>query len=239
MLFIICPIINLAFRLSSVLLVIAFGGRIVRISMGSGMPVISIGKFQIRNLYFTGCGYVYDGLKNPSLFKKILISSAGIILSFLEFIILFLCITNNIIPSTELIRYILAYIALSAVVNILPITIGNTETDGKYIYMLIKHDRLHNLAKDTSHLILYLKQVDDETAYTRSQWQNEHNQLAKIRYENLVMQKCNNLCNLGLFNLVCDTLMNTDLDELKDSPQVHMSFQGAIWTGVRNFLKRF
>lgn len=228
LIFIVSPILSLIHEVGHAFFVKIFGGSVDKIVIGTGKPIIKIGKFEIRALYFS-CGmYFSSNLKVSNNFTHILISLGGIIFNLSFSFILFILMHFNIIPYNSILYGTMMFSLISALINSLPITLVDMDTDGKQLYLYFKNKNLEKLSNDTKTFPIFLEKVDKEINRLWEISMNTRFDYMRSKYIFMVMYKSEKLYNIGKIDEATLTLMSVDPDGFTKSPKLLTAYYNNL-----------
>lgn len=138
--FIVMPVISILHELGHVVFAWLMGGKNIRISIGSGKPILQLGMLEIRKYYFWYGLCTFDNLKKRERFSNILIFSGGVFFNIIGIIIMGIFINTGILE-TNIFTYQFTYFSWYYIIFALlpmPYPDGNL-SDGKIIFDLIRN----------------------------------------------------------------------------------------------------
>ncbi len=115
-----------------------FGGKLLKIELGFGRKIACFSIFQIRLIFFLNGLYTYKDLKINNKISRCFIHIGGVLFNlFLSIICIFLL--QNIRCFSLYLNILLSINLSMFFLNLLPITIGNLNSDGKQLYNTIRY----------------------------------------------------------------------------------------------------
>lgn len=136
--FVLGPIIITIHELGHVLAIRCFKGNITKITIGKGNILFALGLFEFRLLYFAAGRVSYEIDSGVSNFARVVISASGAILNILTATIICLLLYFRAIIQIPIIIMFMGLSLVFALVNLVPINIGESSTDGKKILYILK-----------------------------------------------------------------------------------------------------
>ncbi|QAA33695.1 M50 family metallopeptidase [Clostridium manihotivorum] len=115
-----------------------FGGKIITIELGFGRKIASFGIFQIRFIFFWKGLCLYNDLKVNNKMSRCFIHIGGVLFNFFLCIICIFLLQHTRHFSLYL-NILLSINSAMVLFNLLPITIGHLNTDGKQLYATIRY----------------------------------------------------------------------------------------------------
>lgn len=115
-----------------------FGGK-VKVVLGQGRLLFSLGIFKMRMLYFVDCYSFYDDLKVSSRITRTLVHAGGVIFNLLSIILVNSAISAGYLPK-HMFFYQFVYFSLYYIFfDLLPLEYGEGQySDGKMIWKIWK-----------------------------------------------------------------------------------------------------
>lgn len=155
--FIILPVISILHELGHVVFAWLMGGKNIRISIGSGKPILQIGMLEIRKYYFWYGLCTFDNLKKRERLSNILIFSGGVLFNIIGIIIMGILIRTGVLEA-NLFTYQFTYFSWYYVIFALlpmPYPDGNL-SDGKIIYDLLRNKR--NVIQERTYRVVWMEE---------------------------------------------------------------------------------
>lgn len=132
------PIITLIHELGHAFFAKIFGAEIEKIVIGSGKTFFTLGKFEIKTMYFW-FGYFQADILGNNKSTKIVTLLGGIIFNLASFSIVRILLYIDIISNNTFIRLFLAFSLYTIIAALIPIKYYNgMNSDGLQIYQIIK-----------------------------------------------------------------------------------------------------
>ncbi len=140
--FVLLPFIILLHELGHAFFAKLFGNKNIKITIGSGKPILNLKFIEIRKIYFWFGNYNSSRDKEISKLKKILILSGGALVNLITATTLWILLENKIIEYNFLIPIFISYSFYVGIGTLIPITYYNgTNSDGKQIYQILKYGK--------------------------------------------------------------------------------------------------
>ncbi len=137
--FLVLPIISILHEGGHVFFAWLMGGKNVKISVGSGKPIVNLGMLEVRKYYFWYGVCTFENLKRKQKWSNILIFGGGSIFNIVGIILVLFLIKQGLI-SESMFTYQFTYFSFYYVFfAMLPMPYpGGNYSDGKVILDLIK-----------------------------------------------------------------------------------------------------
>ena len=136
--FIFMPIITLIHELGHVFFAKIFGAEIKKIVIGSGKTFLTLGKFEVKTMYFNYGYFQADKLGN-SKFKKVITLLGGIIFNLASCLIIIILLYIDILSKNDLINIFIGFSLYTIIAALIPIKYFNDKnSDGLQICRIIK-----------------------------------------------------------------------------------------------------
>jgi hypothetical protein len=136
--FIFMPIITLIHEFGHVFFAKIFGAEIKKIVIGSGKTFLTLGKFEVKTMYFWFGYFQADKLGNSKL-AKIVTLLGGTIFNLASCLIIIILLYINIINNNNLIRLFIGFSLYTIIAALIPIKYFNdTNSDGLQVCQVIK-----------------------------------------------------------------------------------------------------
>ncbi len=137
--FLVLPLISIIHESGHVLFAWLMGGKNIRVIVGSGKPVFTLGIVEIRQYYFWYGFCTFENIKRKEKFANILIFSGGALFNLLSTVAVILLIENKVLE-TGMITYQFTYFSMYYIFfALIPMLYpGGNYSDGKIILELIK-----------------------------------------------------------------------------------------------------
>lgn len=132
------PIIIFIHEFGHVFFAKIFGAEIKKIVIGSGKTFLTLGKFEVKTMYFW-CGYFEADKLGNSKLTKIVTLLGGTIFNFASCLIIIILIYIDIISNNNLIRLFIFFSLYTIILSLIPIKYFNdTNSDGLQVCQVIK-----------------------------------------------------------------------------------------------------
>ena len=137
--FFVLPVISIIHEGGHVFFAWLMGGKNIRVTVGTGNPILKLGMLEVRKYYFWYGLCTFDNIERKKKFANILIFAGGALFNLLGTIAVILLVENNTLE-TGIATYQFTYFSLYYIFFALfpmPYPDGNY-SDGKIIFDLIK-----------------------------------------------------------------------------------------------------
>lgn len=154
--FIVLPVISILHELGHVMFAWLMGGKNIKVSIGSGKPILKLGMLEIRKYYFWYGLCTFDNLRKRERLSNILIFSGGVLFNILGIAVVSMLVNSNVLEA-NLFTYQFTYFSWYYVIFALlpmPYPDGNY-SDGKIIYDLIKNRK--NIIQERTYRVVWMR----------------------------------------------------------------------------------
>lgn len=181
--FIVLPIISLLHELGHIFFAWLMGGKKIRVIIGTGKPLFSLGALEVRKYYFWYGLCTFENLKRSQKWANILIFSGGALFNLLGTFLVILLVQNEILEEgilTYQFTYFSLYYIFFAVLP-MPYPDGNY-SDGKIILDLLRNKK--NIIMERTYSIKW--NGDEQSYYVLD---HEKNFVEAFEHENDAIEK--------------------------------------------------
>lgn len=211
--FLVLPLISLLHELGHVFFAWLMGGKKIRVIIGSGKPVFSIGPLEVRQYYFWYGLCTFENLKRTRKWANILIFSGGAFFNLLGTVVVIILVEKEILEA-GILTYQFTYFSLYYIFFALlpmPYPDGNY-SDGKIIVELLRGKK--NIIMERTYKIKW--DGDKKSFFVLD---HEHNLVEAFDNEKKAIEKARHLAELNRPSRVVSNLDGEET-EVQNYPRI-------------------